>query len=143
MSKPPAGKEKSNSKEGAITDRRVAVDRQKIAIPTRDGNSLKPNVFLWGKGSSAFPPIRGTPRSDKDLEYALNGQVVEEEVPTVDWRWCAIPIERTINLARGGPENDEALLQLGTYVREILTAQENRRFVPSLILTECIVEFLL
>jgi hypothetical protein len=65
MSNPPAGKEKSNSKESAITvvfvsivnsiiavlhmnDRRVdvAVDRQKIAIPTRDGSSLKPNVFL-------------------------------------------------------------------------------------------------
>ena len=44
---------------------------------------------------------------------------------------------------RGATANKDAFVQLGTYIREVFAAQENRRFVPSLMLTECTVEFLL
>jgi len=40
---------------------RVAVDRQSFKLPSRDGYGLAPDVFLWGKGSSAFPPFNGIP----------------------------------------------------------------------------------
>jgi hypothetical protein len=166
MPNPPASKEKSTFKENAITavfvpilnsiiaklhlsDLRVAVDRQSFVIPTWDGGSLKPDVIIWGKGSPAFPPIEGTPssitrnKSHKDLEAMRNDHGVEEEGPPVDWPWCVIPVEIKTDRNRGGPDNVDALHQLGTYVREVFAAQENRRFVPSLILTECTVEFLL
>jgi len=80
-------------------DHRVAVDRQMFPIPTRDGGTLKPDIFLWGKGSPAFPPIEGTPlsktrsKNDKDAESARHGQAVEEEGPPVLWTWCVLPIE--------------------------------------------------
>ena len=163
--KPPEGKEPPNYKENSIAaafipilnaiiaklgrnDSRVAVDRQNVPILTRDGGALKPDIFLWGKGSSAFAPVDGTPSSrmgskrEVDTEVAHQGRGVSEDVTPIDWPWCVIPIEVKTDLERGGPENTVALNQLSTYVREVFTAQENRRFVPSLVLTECTVEFL-
>ena len=122
-------------------DSRVAIDRQKIPILTRDGGVLRPDIFLWGKGSSAFPPVKGTPPSI-DVG-AHQDQGVKEKGPPIDWPWCVIPIEVKTDARRAGHKNISALNQLSTYVREVFTAQENRRFVPSLILTECTVEFLL
>ena len=121
-------------------DSRVAVDGQKVPIPTRDGGVLKPDIFLWGKGSPAFPPIKGTPPS-MDVE-AHQGQRVREEGPPIDWPWCVVPIEVKTDAGRAA-HDILAINRLGTHVREVFTAQENRRFVPSLILTECTVEFLL
>jgi len=166
MPKPPVRAQDLNFKEDSIvaafvpimnsiiaelrrSDTRVAVDRQNFPIPTRDGGTLKPDIFLWGKGSPAFSSIESIPPSktrskiNRELDAMCNGQMVEEEGALVDWPWCLIPIEVKTDLSRGGRENVLAHHQLGTYVREVLAAQENRRFVPSLILTECTVEFLL
>ena len=165
MPKPPKKTGDPDFKEDAITavlvpimnsiiaelkrsDTRVAVDCQDLPIPTRDGGTLKPDIFLWGKGSPAFSPVDSTPsktqsKSNRELAAAGTGRVAEEEGAPVDWPWCLIPIEVKTDLSRGGRDNVHAHNQLGTYVREVLAAQENRRFVPSLILTECTIEFLL
>ncbi|KAF8520517.1 hypothetical protein JB92DRAFT_1899463 [Gautieria morchelliformis] len=42
------------SHEG-LSDCRVAIDRQQNAIPTFGGGPLKPDIFLWGKGTPRLP----------------------------------------------------------------------------------------
>jgi hypothetical protein len=142
-----------------LSDTRVAVDGQEFPIKTRDDGTLKPDVFLWGKGSSAFHPIDGKPnaKARKKLQdemqkkppisntptTAQKSGAFEACTPDIDWPWCRVPIEVKTSSRRGGPLNKEPLVQLGTYAREVFAAQTNRRFIPSLILTECAVQFLL
>jgi len=129
---------------------RVAVDRQNFQIRCRDSSSLAPDVFLWGKGSPAFPPINGIPpplterkkKRKRDAPH-LQNDASEELPPGIEWPWCVIPIEVKTEESRGATGNKDTFCQLGTYVREVFSAQEHRRFVPSLALTECTVEFLL
>ena len=116
----------------------MAVDGQKIPIPTRDRGVPKPDIFLWGKGSSAFPPVQGTPPPSINVEIHHKARESRRKGrPSIG------PGASSRSRLRAGHENISALSQLGTYVREIFTAQENSRFVHSLILTECTVEFLL
>ena len=126
---------------------RAAVDRQNFTLPSFDGLSLAPDVFLWGKGSPAFPPMDGIPsplaKRQKKRKNNAPHRDNEEVPPSVEWPWCVIPIEIKTEHNRGATAKKDAFVQLGTYVREVFAAQENRRFVPSLILTECTVEFLL
>ncbi len=132
-----------------LSTTRVAVDRQNFLLPSRDGYGLAPDVFLWGKKSPAFPPIDGIPspltnrKKKRKLDEPDGDNDPLELPPGVDWPWCVIPIEIKTEENRGATAKKDAFVQLGTYVREVFAAQENRRFVPSLILTECTVEFLL
>ena len=133
-----------------LSTTRVAVDRQNCPLPSRDGNTLAPDVFLWGTGSPAFPSIDGIPSPVTETKKKRKRDAPDgdhdplEEFPTsVEWPWCVIPIEIKTEKSRGATANKDAFVQLGTYVREVFAAQENRRFVPSLILTECTLEFLL
>jgi Fungal protein kinase len=121
-----------------LSDTRVAVDCQDHGIPTFDGNYLKPDVFLWGKGTRAFRHVDGIPTSN--LRNASGKPA--DKAHLIDWRWCVIPIE--IKTERNRYEDDDrAMFQLATYVREVFAAQPHRRFVPSLLFTESTVEFFL
>jgi hypothetical protein len=113
--KPPVHKKKRGSLEEQITvylvpiinaiisyqglsDRRVAIDRQENPIPTFAGGTLKPGIFLWGKGSPAFKDVSGVPRpktaTPDEMEMSIaEDQNAANQDPPVDWRWCIIPIE--------------------------------------------------
>ena len=100
-------------------DTRVTVDCQNFHIPTRDGGTLKPDVFLWGKGSPAFSPVDGTPsktqsKRSRELRAVYNGRSPDEDGPPIDWPWCLIPIEVKTDLSRGGRDSVLAHNQLGT-----------------------------
>jgi Fungal protein kinase len=126
------------SHEG-LSETRITVDCQDHGIPTFDDNSLKPDVFLWGKGSPAFRDVYGIPPSS--LRRGKDGKLVDN-IYLVDWRWCVIPVEIKTDRSRY-EDNDKAMFQLATYVREVFKAQPHRRFVPSLLFTESAVEFFL
>jgi hypothetical protein len=81
-----------------LSDRRVAIDRQENPIRTFAGGMLKPDIFLWGKGSPAFKDVNGLPRPKTatvdEMEMPIaEDQNAENQDPPVDWRWCIIPIE--------------------------------------------------
>jgi hypothetical protein len=126
------------SHEG-LSGTRVAIDCQDHAIPSFDEQYLKPDIFIWGKGSPSFQNVDGIPPSSLRRVKDRN---MPDSVHLVDWRWCVIPVE--IKTERNRNEgNNKAMFQLATYAREVFAAQPHRRFVPSLLFTECTVEFFL
>ncbi|KAF8529999.1 hypothetical protein JB92DRAFT_557602 [Gautieria morchelliformis] len=130
-----------------LSDRRVTIDRQQNPIRTFAGGTLKPDIFLWGKGTPAFPDATGVPSpktptaAERKVLSAEDKNAIDQE-PPVDWRWCIIPIEVKTEKSRH-ESKDQAMYQLGSYVREVFAAQPHRRFVPSLMFTESTVEFFL
>jgi hypothetical protein len=126
------------SHEG-LSGTRVAIDCQDHAIPSFDEQYLKPDIFIWGKGSPSFQNVDGIPPSSLRRVKDRN---MPDSVHLVDWRWCVIPVE--IKTERNRNEgNNKAMFQLATYAREVFAAQPHRRFVPSLLFTESTVEFFL
>jgi Fungal protein kinase len=129
-----------------LSDCRVAIDRQQNPIRTFGGNFLKPDIFLWGKGTPAFPDASGIPPpttpSAKNRKTLSAEEKALGQAPPVEWQWCVIPIEVKTERTRYANDN-QGMFQLATYVREIFAAQPHRRFVPSLLFTESTVEFFL
>lgn len=76
-------------------------------------------------------------------QATVKNKLAEARPPDIEWPWCRIPIEVNTASGRGSPSYKPPLVQLGAYAREVFVAQTNRRFVPSLILTQCTVEFIL
>jgi len=99
-----------------------------------------------GKGRLHSRPLTESllhSQEEEEKRKKNDNDTLDELPPRVEWPWCVIPIEVKTEQNRGATANKDAFVQLGTYIREVFAAQENRRFVPSLILTECTVEFLL
>lgn len=131
---------------------RVPVDKQATTIRSFRFGSSKPDIFIWGAGNPCFVPPDGVPSSrqgpGKSWLKKTQKPNMEEASPDnlVDWRWCIGPIELKTMKRRGQIDNDNdknPLGQIATYVREIFAVQTNRRFVPSLLVTEKTVEFIL
>jgi hypothetical protein len=101
-----------------LSETRIAVDCQDHGIPTFDDNDLKPGVFLWGKGSPVFQSVDGIPPSS--LRSSKDGKLMDN-IHFIDWRWCVIPIEMKTERSRY-EDNDKAMFQLATYIREVFKA---------------------
>jgi hypothetical protein len=82
------------------------------------GSNFHPDIFVWfgGKGNFATPPSLRQP----------------------SWRSCAAPIiileKMDLNVTKS---------RLGSVIREILIAQPNRRYIPSLVFTQKTVEYMM
>jgi hypothetical protein len=105
----------------AIGPNRDVLDTQDQNIPTHDGATLKPDLFVSGLGPLISPAT------------------VHETKPT-SFRLCAAFIEAKRHKFRNEAED---AAQMATYAREVFMAQSNRRFVPCFLITERILEFFL
>ncbi|KAF8503171.1 hypothetical protein JB92DRAFT_2833428 [Gautieria morchelliformis] len=108
----------------ALSDRRVAIDRQQNPIRTfADGTP----AFL---DASGVPRPKPLPANERKMRSAEDKNAADQE-PHIDWRW-------TRNI-----KNDQAKFHLASYVRKVFAAQPHRRLVPSLMFTESTVEYFL
>ncbi|KIJ46114.1 hypothetical protein M422DRAFT_778605 [Sphaerobolus stellatus SS14] len=112
-------------------------DCQRYNLVTKDQGKLRPDIFVYGINSSSqnhFPVDEPTQENNDPCPVTEDTRVA--------WKSCIMPIEIKTMKALQQAKN-KPIYQVGTYIMEIFAAQPSRRAVPSLIITERTVQFLL